>query len=175
VVSGEPRETPRTRCSLRQSPLMTRFPRSPGSTLVLSLNQETVHDFILLFMPPCGPHLTRWPPGPSNEADLSSPHLEASPATTFRACSSPAPTPVKPQPASAILTENQSTQRCQSLITKGSNHPPVLEPLMVLNCLSESFSKNLNKSGLSFEYESCRSSHPLQLSKRLYGVFLHRF
>jgi hypothetical protein len=26
--------------------------------LVLRLNQETVHDFILLFMPPCGPHLT---------------------------------------------------------------------------------------------------------------------
>jgi hypothetical protein len=58
VVSGEPPETPRTRCSLRQSPLMTRLPRSPGSTLVLRLNQETVHDFILLFLPPCGPHLT---------------------------------------------------------------------------------------------------------------------
>jgi hypothetical protein len=56
--SGEPLETPRTRCSLRQSPLMTRIPRSPGSTLVLRLNQETVHDFISLFMPPCGPHLT---------------------------------------------------------------------------------------------------------------------
>jgi hypothetical protein len=56
--SGEPPETPRTRCSLRQSPLMTWLPRSPGSTLVLRLNQETVHDFILLFMPPCGPHLT---------------------------------------------------------------------------------------------------------------------
>jgi hypothetical protein len=56
--SGEPPETPRTQCSLRQSPLMTRLPRSPGSTLVLRLNQETVHDFILLFMPPCGPHLT---------------------------------------------------------------------------------------------------------------------
>jgi hypothetical protein len=56
--SSEPVETPRTRCSLRQSPLMTRIPRSPGSTLVLRLNQETVHDFILLFMPPCGPHLT---------------------------------------------------------------------------------------------------------------------
>jgi hypothetical protein len=27
-------------------------------TLVLWLNQETVHDFILLFMPPCNPHLT---------------------------------------------------------------------------------------------------------------------
>jgi hypothetical protein len=56
--SGEPSETPRTRCSLRQSPLMTRLPCSPSSTLVLRLNQETVHDFILLFMPPCGPHLT---------------------------------------------------------------------------------------------------------------------
>jgi hypothetical protein len=56
--SGEPLETQRTRCSLRQSPLMTRLPRSPGSTLVLRLNQEIVHDIILLFMPPCGPHLT---------------------------------------------------------------------------------------------------------------------
>jgi hypothetical protein len=56
--SGEPLETPRARCSLRQSPLMTRLPHSPGSTLVLRLNQETAHDFILLFMPPCGPHLT---------------------------------------------------------------------------------------------------------------------
>jgi hypothetical protein len=56
--SGEPPETPRTRCSLRQSPLMTRLTRSPGSTLVLRLYQETVHDSILLFMPPCSPHLT---------------------------------------------------------------------------------------------------------------------
>jgi hypothetical protein len=37
---------------------MTRLPRSPGSTLVLRLYQETVYDFILLLMPPCGPHLT---------------------------------------------------------------------------------------------------------------------
>jgi hypothetical protein len=56
--SGEPLETPRTRCSLLQSPLMTRLPHSLGSTLVLRLNQETVHDFISLFMPPCVPHLT---------------------------------------------------------------------------------------------------------------------
>jgi hypothetical protein len=46
-----------------------------------------------------------WPPGPSNEGYLSSPHLEASPAMTFRACSSPAPTRVKPQPAPAILSQ----------------------------------------------------------------------
>jgi hypothetical protein len=56
--SGEPMETPRTRCSLRQSPLMTRLPRSPGSTLDCRINQETVHGFILVFLPPCGPHLT---------------------------------------------------------------------------------------------------------------------
>jgi hypothetical protein len=55
---GEPSETPRTRCSLRQSPLMTRLARSLDLTLVLWLNQETVHDLILLFMPPCGLHLT---------------------------------------------------------------------------------------------------------------------
>jgi hypothetical protein len=47
----------------------------------------------------------RWPPGPSNKAYLSSPHLEASPAMTFHACSSPAPTPFKPQPAPAILSQ----------------------------------------------------------------------
>jgi hypothetical protein len=56
--SGEPPETPRTRYSLRQSPLMTRLPRSPSFTLVLRLNQETVPDYILLFLPPCGLHLT---------------------------------------------------------------------------------------------------------------------
>jgi hypothetical protein len=56
--SSEPLETPQTRCSLRQSPLMTRLLRSPSSTFVLRLNQETVHDLILLFMPPCAPQLT---------------------------------------------------------------------------------------------------------------------
>jgi hypothetical protein len=30
------------------------------------------------------------------------------------------------------LAKNQSTQRCQSLITQGNDHPPVLEPHMVL-------------------------------------------
>jgi hypothetical protein len=54
--SSEPLETTRTRCSLHQSPLMTRLPHIPGSTLVLRVYQETVHDFILLFMLTCGPH-----------------------------------------------------------------------------------------------------------------------
>jgi hypothetical protein len=33
------------------------------------------------------------------------------------------------------LANNQSTQRCQSLITPGSDHPLVLEPHMVLTLL----------------------------------------
>jgi hypothetical protein len=37
---------------------MTLLPQSPGSTLVLWLYQETVLDFILLFLPPRGPYLT---------------------------------------------------------------------------------------------------------------------
>jgi hypothetical protein len=37
---------------------MTWLPRSPSSAVVLWLNQETVLDFILSFLPPWGPHLT---------------------------------------------------------------------------------------------------------------------
>jgi hypothetical protein len=64
---------------------MTWLPRSPGLTLVLGT-------------------LPRWLSGPSNQAYLSSPHLEASPVTTFRTCFSLAPTPVMSQPAPAILS-----------------------------------------------------------------------
>jgi hypothetical protein len=69
-----------------------------------------------------------WPPGPSSQGYLSSSHLEAYSAMTFRACSSHVPTLVKPQPAMQYLAKNQSTPRCQSLITLGSDHPSVLEP-----------------------------------------------
>jgi hypothetical protein len=102
--SGEPLETPRTRCSLRQSPLMPWLPLSPSSTLVLRLYQETVHDFILLFMPPCGPHLTPLATG-SLERSLLVFSTPGGLTGTFRACSSPAPTQVKPQPAPAILSQ----------------------------------------------------------------------
>jgi hypothetical protein len=37
---------------------MTKIFESSDSTLVLWLNQETVHDFILSFFPPCGLHMT---------------------------------------------------------------------------------------------------------------------
>jgi hypothetical protein len=129
---GEPLETTRTLCRLHQSPLMTRLPRSPGSTLVLRLYQETVHDFILLFMPPCGPHLTPLAtgslersllvfstPGGLTGDDLSFVlHLHQHQSSRNLHLQ--------------YLSKNQSTQRCQSLITQGSDHPLVLEPHMVL-------------------------------------------
>jgi hypothetical protein len=110
----------------------------------------------------------RWPPGPSNEAYLSSPHLEASPATTFRACSSPAPTRAKPQPAPAILTKNQSTQCCQSLVTQGSDHPPVLEPHMVLSHFHRSRTPTLLlKSDISKAFDSVRWDYLLSLMQQM--------
>jgi hypothetical protein len=69
------------------------------------LYQETIPNFILLFMPPCGPHLTLLGTGSLEQSLISSPHLEASPTMTFRTCSSPAPILVKPQPATAILSQ----------------------------------------------------------------------
>jgi hypothetical protein len=44
------------------------------------------------------------------------------------------------------LAKNQSTRRCQSLITQGRDHPPVLEPHMVLNVFVDtSRSRNARK------------------------------
>jgi hypothetical protein len=133
LLSVNTLETPRTRCSLHQSPLMTRLPRSPGSTLVLRLNQETVHDFILLFMLPCGPHLTPLATGSLERSLIVFSTPGGLTATTFRACSSPAPHQSSRNLHLQYLAKNKSTQCCQSLITPGSDHPPVLEPHMVLN------------------------------------------
>jgi hypothetical protein len=66
------------------------------------------------------------PPGPSNEAYLSSPLLEASPATTIRSCSSPPPTPVNPQPAPAILS--QELVHTTLLITHHTRKRPSTSP-----------------------------------------------
>jgi hypothetical protein len=59
--------------------------------------------------------------------------MEASSATTFRAYSSPAPTPVKPQPAPAILSQELVHTTLSITHHTGKRHPPVLEPHMVLN------------------------------------------
>jgi hypothetical protein len=155
--SGEPLETPQTQCSLRQSPLMTRLPCSPESTLVLRLYQETVHDFILMFMPPCGPHLTPLAtsfhersllvfstPGGLTGDDFSRLFFTSTNTSQAATCT-------------------LSTQHCQSLITQGSNHPPVLEPHMVLKVENKDSYKH--KSKTSGKYRSRRDHNYKHKSK----------
>jgi hypothetical protein len=105
---------------------MTRPPRSPGSTLVLRLNQETVHDFILLFMPPCGHRVPRTKP--TCLLHTWRPHRRQPFALVLHLHQHQSSRNLHLQ----YLAKNQSIQRCQSLITQGSDHPPVLEPHMVL-------------------------------------------
>jgi hypothetical protein len=126
---GEPPETPRTWCSLRQSPLMTLLPRSPGSTLVLRLNQETVYDFILSFLPPCGPHSTLLATGSLEPSLLvfSTPGgLTGNDISRFFfTCTN---TSLSPNLHLQYLAKNQSTQRChhssqqEATIHRSSNH-----------------------------------------------------
>jgi hypothetical protein len=129
---GEPPETLRTRCSLRQSPLMTRLPRSPGSILVLRLNQEIVHDFILLFTPPCGPHLTPLATGSRTKPTCLLHTWRTHQRRPFTLVLHLHQHESSRNLHLQYLDKNQSTQHCQSLITQGSDHPPVLEPHMVL-------------------------------------------
>jgi hypothetical protein len=67
-----------------------------------------------------------WPPDPSNQAYLPSPDLDASPATAFCACSSHVPTPVKPQPTPAILS--QELVHTTLLITHHTRKRPCTSP-----------------------------------------------
>jgi hypothetical protein len=113
----------------RQSPLMTWPPRRPGLILALRFNQRTVHDFVLLFLPPCGLHLI--------------PLVTRSLETSIFVCPTPGGAHWH-RPFALVLHLHQhqssrnlhlqylakspSTQRCQSLITPGSDHPPILEP-----------------------------------------------
>jgi hypothetical protein len=124
--SGEPLEPRRTWCSLRQSSLMTRLPRRSGSTLALRLNQETVHDFVLLFMPPCGPHMVSF----IHMVDRAEPTCLSTPQRTHRH------RPFMPALHLHIRkscrnlhlqysAKSQSAPHCPSLITPRSNHPLV--------------------------------------------------
>jgi hypothetical protein len=103
--SGEPLEAPRTRCSLRQSSLMTRLPRSPGLILVLRLNHETIHDLILPFLPPCGPHLTLLAIGTLEPSLLVLSTLGGFTSNDLSRLFFTAPTQVKSQHAPAILCQ----------------------------------------------------------------------
>jgi hypothetical protein len=54
---GEPLKPRGLGVASRQSPLMTWPLRRLGSTIVLRLHQEFIHDFSLLFLPTCSSHL----------------------------------------------------------------------------------------------------------------------
>jgi hypothetical protein len=132
--SGEPPQTPRTWCSLRQSPLMTWLPRSPGSTLVLSLNQETVRwlylSVLATMQPAVDPARHRVPRmKPTCLLHTWRPHRQRPFALVLHLQQHESNRNLHLQ----YLAKNQSTQRCQSLITSWSDHPPVLKPHMVLN------------------------------------------
>jgi hypothetical protein len=86
-----------------------------------------VHDFILLFLPPCSPHLSR---SAIRYIELS---LLVSPLLRGPARIRPfAPALHLHQRKSSrnlhlqYSAKSQSTPHCQSLITPGSDHPPVL-------------------------------------------------
>jgi hypothetical protein len=109
---------------------MTRLARSPGSTLVLRLNEETVHDFILLFMPPCGSHFTPLATGSLERSLLvfSTPGGLTGDDLSRLFFTSPAPTPVKPQPAPAILS--QESVHTTLSITHHTRKRSSISPLM---------------------------------------------
>lgn len=67
-----------------------------------------------------------WPPGPSNQAYLSLLPSEAAMAKTFRACSSPAPTLIKPHPAHTNTKPRVSPHHVVNHSSQRSDHPPVL-------------------------------------------------
>jgi hypothetical protein len=104
------------RKSCVQTPVVSRYP-APAP----------IDDFVLLFLPPCGPHLTPLATRSLESGLLVSPLLRA---------------PARHRPFAPTLhlhqrkssrnlhlqysSKSQSTPRCQSLITARSDHPPVL-------------------------------------------------
>jgi hypothetical protein len=112
---------------------MSWLPRSPGSTLVLWLNQETFHRLHLAVLATMRPALD--PAGhrvprtkPTCLLHTWRPHRQRLFALVLHLHQHESSRNMHLQ----YLAKNQSTQRCQSLITPGSDHPPVLEPHMVL-------------------------------------------
>jgi hypothetical protein len=86
-----------------------------------------VHDFILLFLPPCGSHLIPFDPRVhrAEPTCLSTPRRPCK-AKTFRVRSSPAPTQIKPQLVPAIL--GQESVHTTLSITHHTKERPSTDP-----------------------------------------------
>jgi hypothetical protein len=113
---------------------MTWLQRSPDSTLVLWLIQETVHRLHLVVLntmrpaiDPAGHRVPRT--NPTCLLHTWRPHQLQPFALVLHMHQHESSRNLHLQ----YLAKNQCTQCCQSLITPGSDHPPVLEPHMVLN------------------------------------------
>jgi hypothetical protein len=107
---GEPPQT------LVQTPVVSIYP-APAP----------VHDFVFLFLPPCGPHLTLLATGSLESGLLVSPllggtarHRPFTLALHLHQCKSTYNMYLQ-YPA-----KSRSTPHCQSIITARSDHPPVL-------------------------------------------------
>jgi hypothetical protein len=103
-------------------------PRHPGLTLVLKLNEETVPDFVLLFLPPCGPHLIPF----DHRVHQAEPTCLSTPWRPHRIRPFAAALHLHQHKSSRNLhlqysAKSQSTPRCQSLITPRRDHQPVLK------------------------------------------------
>jgi hypothetical protein len=113
---------------------MTWLPRSPGSTLVLWLNQETVHRLHLVVLATMRPALD--PTGhrvprtkPTCLLHTWSPHRRRPFTLVLHLHQHESSRNLHLH----YLAKDQSTQHCKSLITQGSDCPLVLEPHMVLS------------------------------------------
>jgi hypothetical protein len=131
---------------------MTWLPRSPGSTLVLWLNQETVHRLHLVVLatmrPALDPADNRVPrTKPTYLLHTWRPHRQRPFALVLHLHQHESSHNLHLQ----YLAKNSTTQHCQSLITPGSDHPLVLEPHMVLRLFSGEESKAKN-SKVAHEY-----------------------
>jgi hypothetical protein len=105
---------------------MTWLPQSPGSTLVLWLNQETVYRLHLAVLATMRPALNpagHWVPRTKPTCLLHTwrHHRQRPFALVLHLHQHESRRNLHVQ----YLAKNQSTQRCQSLITPGSDHPPV--------------------------------------------------
>jgi hypothetical protein len=110
---------------------MTWLTQSTGSTLVLWLNQETVHRLHLAAtmrsaLDPAGHRVPRTKP--TCLLHTWRPHWQRPFVLVLHLHQHESSRNLHLQ----YLAKSQSTQRCQWLITQGSDHPPVLEPHMVL-------------------------------------------
>jgi hypothetical protein len=142
---------------------MTWLPRSPGSTLVLWLNQETVHRLHLAVLAtmrsalePTGHRVPRTKP--TCLLHTWRLHRQRPFTLVIHLHQHESSRNLHLQ----YLAKNQSRQHCQSHITPGSDHPPVLDPHMVLNGHVVAADRLLPTQAL----RSCHASTGVEASRR---------